>query len=165
MRYNSLAVVMAGASEATTKVKETWDRKLAPLKRFNTLFENAGKDNDELSEEDRAARERHFAYGNSIWQAGFRRFAATLEKEIVGPLCLGDQLSLADLYLAPYVTRLVVMSGGDGTPDGILAVSRHANLYLPDGVAKWDFGPKVKTWWITMIEQACFQKVYKSGIF
>jgi glutathione S-transferase len=78
---------------------------------------------------------------------------------------IGDQLSLADLYLTPYLTRLVVMTGGDGTPDGILALSRYANLYLPSTAAKWEVGPKLKTWWATILEQHCFRKVYKNGIF
>ena len=57
---------------------------------MNSLFENAAKDDSELSNEDREAREAHFAKGNSLWQAELRRFAATLEKEIIGPFCLGE---------------------------------------------------------------------------
>jgi len=57
------------------------------------------------------------------------------------------------------------MAGGDGTPEGILAVARYANLYLPASVPEWELGPKLKVWWATMIEQPCFKKVYQSGIF
>ena len=80
-------------------------------------------------------------------------------------MTLGDQLSLADLYLTPYITRLVVMTGGDGTPEGIQAIARYANLYLPASVVEWELGPKIQTWWATMLEQRCFQAVYKDGIF
>jgi glutathione S-transferase len=78
---------------------------------------------------------------------------------------IGDQLSLADLYLTPYITRLVVMTGGDETPEGITALARYANLYLAGSVAEWEVGPNLKTWWATMIQQPCFKSVYKNGIF
>jgi len=164
-RYTSLQTVMAAEPDASAKVKETWERKMEPLKRVNGLFENASKDDDELTDEEKKARADHFTMGNAIWQAEFRRLAATLEKEIIGPLCLGDQLSLADLYMTPSLVRLVVMSGGDGTADGILALSTYVNLYLPSAVPKWEVGPKLRTWWATMIEQPCFKTVYKGGIF
>lgn len=162
-RYLSLKDVMAAEPDATPKVQQTWAKKLAPLERLNLVFENASKDDGELTEAQRKARDDHFALGNAIWQAEFRRLTATLEKEIVGPLCLGDQLSLADLYLTPYITRLVVMTGGDETPEGITALARYANLYLPG--SEWELGPNLKTWWATMIQQTCFKSVYKNGIF
>jgi len=164
-RYTSLQALMDADPDPPAKVKETWERKMVPLKRVNSLFECASKEEFELTEEEKKARETHFVLGNAIWQAEFRRLAATLETEIVGPLCLGDQLSLADLYMTPLLTRLVVMAGGDGTLDGILALSRYANLYLPATVPKWEVGPKLKTWWATMIEQSCWKKLYGNGIF
>ena len=81
------------------------------------------------------------------------------------PSMAGDQLSLADLYLAPCMTRLVVMAGGDGTAEGIQALARYTNLYLPAGVAEWEVGPKLKGWWAAMIEQGCWKKIYGEKIF
>ena len=80
---------MEGSSDVPAKVKETWDKKMLPLKRINALFENASKEESELTEEEKKARTEHFTLGNAIWQAEFRRFAATLEKEMIGPFCLG----------------------------------------------------------------------------
>jgi len=105
-RYTSLKGIMAAEPDASNKVKETWAKKLAPLERVNSLYENASKDDAELSEEQRKAREDHFTLGNAIWQAEFRRFAATLEKEIVGPLSLGEACSyLLTRHILSYDTR------------------------------------------------------------
>lgn len=164
-RYTSLQAIMDAEPDAPAKVKDTWAQKMVLLKGVNSLFRDASKEESELTEEEKEAREAHFILGNAIWQAEFRRLTATLEKEMVGPLCLGDQLSLADLYLTPYMTRLVVLAGGDGTPEGILSLSHYANQYLPATMTKWEVGPKLKTWWATMIEQSCWKKVYGNGIF
>ncbi len=158
---------------ANPKFKAVWEQKAAGLQPFVELFEAAHKSDAELSDQEKAAREKYFADCDALWEAELRRVFATLEKEIVGPLCLGelqkgvgsgyllttwtgDQVSLADVHVAAYLTRLVTVSGGDGTKGGIEAVGRMGGFSV---------GEKVQRLWETLLGRASWQSLYGSGVF
>lgn len=101
--------------------------------------------------EQQAAIDAHLAESTTVWTDGLSQQLAVFEQEVVGPLCLGDQVSLADMYLAAWVTRLVSLSGGDGSPKGITKIP---------GV-----GPKVTAFWETIIERPSWKAVYGEKLF
>ncbi|KAH7104152.1 hypothetical protein BKA62DRAFT_767912 [Auriculariales sp. MPI-PUGE-AT-0066] len=96
--------------------------------------------------EQQAVIDNYIAKSDAHWTESLPKQLAIFEKEIVGPFSLGDQVSIADVYLAVYITRLVVILGGDGTPGSVAKVP---------GV-----GPKLTAFWEAFIQRPSWQKVY-----
>jgi hypothetical protein len=65
-------------------------------------------------------------------------------------------MSLADVHLAAYLTRLVALCGGDGTPDGIKTVGKQGAFPV---------GEKVAQFWATLLERESWQRIWGKGIF
>ncbi|KAJ7293555.1 hypothetical protein C8J57DRAFT_1269344 [Mycena rebaudengoi] len=65
-----------------------------------------------------------FAKAKAAWQTSVKDVVEKLNKNIIGPYVLGDQLSLADLHLCAFLQRLVVLAGGSAQDDGSTAVGR-----------------------------------------
>jgi len=148
---------------ANIKVKEMWTTRLALYKPIYDLFAAAPKEESELTVEQKTARDEWFSQSDARWEGEVKRLLATLEKEIIGPYTLGDQLSLADLHLAPFITRLVTLSGGDGSKSGIDSIAKHASSSAAGG--HLTIGPKVREYWEAIIERESWKKIYGNGIF
>jgi len=73
-----------------------------------------------------------------------------------GGLILGEQLCLADLQVFPWLARLVYLSGGDLTAEGLKKLESHIG-----GVT---FGERVVAFWEAMIKRESVTKIYKDGI-
>lgn len=76
----------AGVDENTIQL---WERKLTGLRKNVSLLSNAEKKEDELDAEQKSARESHYAMSKKLWTEDLKIFFANLEKEIIGPFCLG----------------------------------------------------------------------------
>ncbi|SJX65343.1 uncharacterized protein SRS1_15614 [Sporisorium reilianum f. sp. reilianum] len=96
---------------------------------------------------------------NATWTA-VGATLAKLEAKVHGPYALGDQLSLADLHVVPWLARIgAIATGlhhGDGEPlDKIDAV------VAADGAK---VGDKVRALWTVFSERASFKAVYGDGL-
>lgn len=162
----ALREIKDAGSDANPKFKELWEMRVARFQPYVELFEHAAKDESTLTEQQKTARAEHFAKSDALWGAEVKRLLATLEREIVGPLCLGDQMSLADLHLAAYITRLVTIAGGTGDKNGVDAIAAYAHANS-EGIAgaQWEMGPKIKMFWETIIERPSWKALYGEEIF
>jgi hypothetical protein len=89
-RYEAAKKLLNEQGEtANAKCKALWLSKVAGFQPFIDLYASASKSDSELGAEEKAARIKFFADSDALWEAELRRVFATLEKEIVGPLCLG----------------------------------------------------------------------------
>ncbi|KZS96016.1 hypothetical protein SISNIDRAFT_483421 [Sistotremastrum niveocremeum HHB9708] len=150
-------------ANVNVRVKEMWTARLAKYKPIYDVFAAAPKEENELTPEQKTARDEWFSQSDALWEGEVKRLLATLEKEIIGPYALGDQLSLADLHLAAYITRLVTLSGGDGSKSGIDSIAKHASSSAAGGHVT--IGPKVRGYWEAIIERESWKKIYGNGIF
>ncbi|KAI0275089.1 hypothetical protein BC834DRAFT_850983 [Gloeopeniophorella convolvens] len=84
----------------------------------------AEKSDAELSEEGKKARAEYFENTKAAWEVGLALVLNKLNKELVGPFTLGDQISVADVHLAAWLHELVVLSGGSPLDNGSTAIAK-----------------------------------------
>lgn len=73
-----------------------------------------------------------------------------LEEMIEEPYFLGDQISLADLHVITWLTRLVSIADGSPTKEGLSALEAKMGKPLSD---------KLRNFWVLWTERESFQKV------
>jgi len=91
-----------------------------------------------------------------------------LDAEIIGPYSLGDHLSLADLYVTSWLSRLISSVGGtiSDADGGLQNVEEEVNKARA-GSSEGTFmiGVKVKGLWKEITARDSFKKVYKDGLY
>ncbi|PWY97111.1 hypothetical protein BCV70DRAFT_203164 [Testicularia cyperi] len=107
---------------------------------------------------DQASIDQLILLTNATWK-NISDLLTTLETKFVGPFALGDQISLADLHVIPWLARILAVSQGlapDADPlaslDSIIA-AHGAKL-----------GPKIREFWQAFSTRPSFEKVYGSGL-
>ncbi|KZW02009.1 hypothetical protein EXIGLDRAFT_760237 [Exidia glandulosa HHB12029] len=151
-RYTKLQQILSDdETYVPKKVLPTLQERFTRLGAAAKAFEAVQIEASARTPEQQAAIDAHLAKYPELWEQGLPKILAVFEQEIVGPLALGDQVSLADMYLAVWLTRITKLSGGDGTPEGVDKIP---------GV-----GPKVKAYWAAIIERPSWKAVFGSGIF
>ncbi|KAN0063968.1 hypothetical protein ACQY0O_003574 [Thecaphora frezii] len=103
-----------------------------------------------------------------LWQ-GVAEVLQSLEAKIKGPLALGDQISLADLHIVPWLARVLkvatVYPEGQGKePVEALESVLKASFLEGHKEAQGGAGPKVREFWATILQRPSFQAVYGAGL-
>ncbi|SPC66347.1 uncharacterized protein UHOD_07587 [Ustilago sp. UG-2017b] len=81
-----------------------------------------------------------------------------LETKVQGPFALGDQISLADLHLVPWIARVSAVAGGKTGEDALVAL----DAVLAEYGGK--VGQKVRVLWNEFSERPSFRDVYGQGL-
>ncbi|KAG8720968.1 hypothetical protein FRC09_008689 [Ceratobasidium sp. 395] len=113
-----------------------------------------------------AEKNAFFTKSKEAWEVAVPKALATLESNIVGPLTLGDQISLADIHVGVWLTKvLACVAGKDGT-DPTKWADIPSGPGLAEAVGSKDFkvGPKVTAFWNEIITRDGFKKVYAGGL-
>ncbi|UZJ51378.1 hypothetical protein CBS101457_000698 [Exobasidium rhododendri] len=90
-----------------------------------------------------------------------------VEKLIAGPYALGDQVSLADLHLIPWLARLMaIASQAEGEKDEVVALEKALShdCLATHALAKRGLGVKIKTYWTNVKTRPSYEAVYGSGL-
>ncbi|CDS00306.1 uncharacterized protein SPSC_00789 [Sporisorium scitamineum] len=98
---------------------------------------------------------------NATWKA-VGETLATLEAKVQGPFALGDQLSLADLHVVPWLARIAAIAGGLQQHQG-----EAGPLDQVDGVlagVDGKVGDKIRALWTAFSERPSFKTVYGDGL-
>ncbi|ORY34745.1 hypothetical protein BCR39DRAFT_514352 [Naematelia encephala] len=103
-----------------------------------------GKDNDEQLEV-------FFNLCRSTWKEKLPAALNELEAAIKGPYTLGDQISLSDLHLVSWLTRVVSVAGGEPTVAGIAELEKRLEGYR--------LGPKLRTFYQAWTERESFKEI------
>lgn len=92
-----------------------------------------------------------FAASSKVWNEELPKAFEKLEGLVAGPFTLGDQISLADLHLISWLTRLITVAGGKATTEGLDKLEAQ--------VGSKKFGPKIRAFWSAWLERESFNKV------
>ncbi|TFK30419.1 hypothetical protein FA15DRAFT_698890 [Coprinopsis marcescibilis] len=106
------------------KVKQLWRERLEPIVITARVLESADKSTEELGEAERNERLIFLDAGKLAWEKSLPNALLKLSKEIIGPYTLGDQISIADLHLAAWFTRVAKLSGANASDDGKTVVEK-----------------------------------------
>ena len=79
-----------------------------------------------------------------------------LDAQIRLPYAAGDQVTLADLHMIPWVSHALL---GAGTTDP--ADFSKLNEYVRKSVPEFEIGEKTRTWWNNFRERESFKEVFK----
>ncbi|KAJ9475305.1 Glutathione S-transferase [Pseudozyma hubeiensis] len=92
---------------------------------------------------------------NAAWKA-VAETLLKLESKLQGPFALGDQISLADLHVLPWLARLSAVAGGLTGKHGLEALDE----VVRTGGAGEGVGAKVKGLWEAFADRPSFKAVY-----
>ncbi|KAJ6604627.1 hypothetical protein DFH09DRAFT_316272 [Mycena vulgaris] len=155
------------------KVKKFWRDKLSETEQLLAVLGDADKQDAALDAAGKVKRVEFFAKAKAAWEVTLKDTLGRLNKEIIGPYTLGDQLSLADLSLAAWISSLVIMAGGTPKDDGSAAIGK-LEVHIGGGfVLPKDFQvvdarrkegaavSKLAGFWDAMSERESWKKVYQ----
>ncbi|EJF66744.1 hypothetical protein BD309DRAFT_973410 [Dichomitus squalens] len=174
----------AGNISASDKTRSFWQVKKIATDKFLQVFEEAEKSEGELSDDARQRREEYLKSSHAAWTA-LKDVLITLNKEIIGPYALGDQLSIADLHLAAWLSRIASLSGATPAEDGtsvlgkieahvgdeftlpkefsVVEARRRAGL-VAGNIEPSERQNKLAAFWDAIKERPSWKKVYGAGL-
>ncbi|CAE6475600.1 unnamed protein product [Rhizoctonia solani] len=142
-------------AEQAPLIKKILEEKKAEQAPLVELF--SGKASEE-------AKKAFFAKSKEAWEVALPKAFATLESSIVGPYTLGDQLSLADLHVGVWLTRIVHLAAGGDATDPKKWPELLSTLAKPIASTEFKVGPKLTAFWNEIIAREGFKKVYEAGL-
>ncbi|KAJ7169858.1 hypothetical protein C8R46DRAFT_1090290 [Mycena filopes] len=109
--------------QVSEKVRKFWRDKEAEMAELLAVLGAADKEDGALDSAAKAKRAELFSKGTQAWDA-VKSALLKVNKEIIGPYALGDQLSLADLSVAVWLRSIVLLAGAAPGDDGSTAVGK-----------------------------------------
>jgi glutathione S-transferase len=115
---------------ASEKVKTLWKSNLDTVELVLSVFSHADVPDADLKEESlKASRLAYYDEAGRVW-AGVAERLKRINKEAVGPMMFGDQLSLADLVAHAYLARLAILAGVDASAVSGTALIEGIEAYI-----------------------------------
>ncbi|KAF9270193.1 hypothetical protein L218DRAFT_952377 [Marasmius fiardii PR-910] len=176
---NYLSEAESGKVNVTERIKEFWRNRKTEVESLLSVFEKASQSSDEIDEESKVKRAAYFNVARVSWETGMPKILTKLNEEVIGPFALGEQLSIADLHLGPWLARVGKLAGATAADDGNAAIEKlekHVGngFTLPRGnlpldLMKTDGGRtasrcKLAAFWDVMRERPSWKKVYADGL-
>ena len=204
-----IAASQAAEIQASEKTRKLWETKKAQADELLAVYAVASKGDDELSPEEKTAREAFIATANDLWTVKLRNVLTTLDKELIGPFALGtclfpfasppftelstlpsqssgDQVSIVDLHLAPWLSRVAALCDGTAADGGDAIIAKIETRIGSGFILPRDFTSnaapdmaadpaleitpgakraKLAAFWDEMKGRSSWQKVYGNGLF
>ncbi|KAJ7783758.1 hypothetical protein DFH07DRAFT_789022 [Mycena maculata] len=163
----------AGQIQASEKVKQFWKEKQRETEELLAVLLAADKEEAALDAVGKTKREEFFAKAKAAWDSAVKDAVVKLNKDIIGPYALGDQLSIADLSLAAWIRGVVILAGGTAGDDGSVAIGKveeycgcvlGKDFQVVDARQK-DIAAvsKLAAFWDAMRQRESWKKVYRTG--
>ncbi|KAG8736969.1 hypothetical protein FRC10_008682 [Ceratobasidium sp. 414] len=110
-----------------------------------------------------AEKDAFFAKSKEAWEVAVPKAIATIEEKMIGPCMLGDQISLADIHVGVWFTKIVCLCAGRAGSDPTNWPDLLPTLSGPIGT-DFKVGPKITAFWNEIIARDGFKKVYADGL-
>ena len=75
--------------QASEKTRNLWESKKAYADKLIAVYAVASKSDEELTPEEKAARDDFIAISHNLWSVELKHVLTTLNSEMVGPFALG----------------------------------------------------------------------------
>ncbi|KAL5535377.1 hypothetical protein ACEPAF_3471 [Sanghuangporus sanghuang] len=171
--------------QASEKTRKLWESKKADADAFVAVYAAADKDDSTLSPAEKAARDQFRSIAHDLWNVKLRKAITVLNKEMMGPFALGDQISIVDLHLGPWLARIAALCGGLATDNGDVIISKIESRIGDRFALPKDFQQivapelgadpflqitpgakrvKLAVFWDEMKGRASWMKVYRDGL-
>jgi len=128
---------VAAPISASEKTKKLWTEQVEFAQTMLDIY--SGEKSRLKIEEKTQKLEQFFAASKTEWSGHLKKTLVTLNGLMVGPLSLGDQLSVTDLHLAPWLANIAIMSGASLSSDGDTVISKLQARIGEDFVLPKDF--------------------------
>ncbi|KAH8120159.1 hypothetical protein DFH11DRAFT_1558649 [Phellopilus nigrolimitatus] len=127
-RRETLASYIAASQgaqiQASEKTRKLWEGKRAQMNELEAVYSLADKDDLALTPEQKAKRDEFRSTSDEFWTVNMGKVLLTLDKEMIGPFALGDQISIVDLHLGPWLARVANDCEGLATDSGDTIVAK-----------------------------------------
>ncbi|KAL0581633.1 hypothetical protein V5O48_000449 [Marasmius crinis-equi] len=168
-----------GKVTVSEKVKELWKTKKDAVDVLLNVYDNASKSYDELDSDSKVKRDEYFKMAKTAWDTNVPKLLTKLNEEVIGPFALGEQLSIADLHLGPWLAVVARLAGAAPSDDGDTAIGKlekHIGngFSVPRSTLAIDLmkvegdrpgsRSKLAAFWDTMRERPSWKKVYADGL-
>jgi len=161
----------AGAEKVTvsTKTEKFWQDKKKDLDALLSVLDGASQTRMGLNEDAQQKRADYFCESRDAWEVKLREMISLVDNQLAGPLCLGDQLCLADLHLVSWLVWVITLAFGshDNTGDEAISLleSHIGDGFMLPKVFKVqgetrEAQSKLAAFWDTMKARRSWQKVY-----
>jgi len=110
-----LTATEEGKVHVSEKVKAFWKAKLESHEELLRVLAPTGSED---------LKKQYLEKANQVWKVGLKEVLEKVNKELVGPYALGDQLSLADIHLAVWLARIAHLSGALPNEDGNTVIEK-----------------------------------------
>lgn len=160
-RRDTLAGYVAQAEKdeyhVSEKTKTFWQAKLIATEAFLEVYVQAAQETAALEGDAKIKRQEYFDQATRAWEVGVKAVLLTIAKEMVGPLVLGmcmlcisrnlaidriypgDQISIPDLHLGPWLARVGLFAGAKATDSGVVAIAKIERFIAPNFTLPKDY--------------------------
>ncbi|KAI5121249.1 hypothetical protein M0805_002295 [Coniferiporia weirii] len=104
--------------QASEKTRKLWESRKAQMDNLLAVYSWIDTDDSALTAEQKTKRDEFRTVSRELWAVRFRKVLIALDKEMSGPFALGDQISVVDLHLGPWLARVASLCGGLPFDDG-----------------------------------------------
>jgi len=109
---------------ASEKTRKLWETRKSQTEVLLAVYSAASKEDSELNAHDKAARSEFIRASGEYWHSHLKKAFLVLNKEMIGPFALGEQFSIADLHLAPWLARIAFLTGCSASESGDSVVAK-----------------------------------------
>ncbi|KAG7099184.1 hypothetical protein E1B28_001053 [Marasmius oreades] len=174
-----LAEAETGKITVTEKIKDFWRNENTEVESLLSVFEKALQSSAEIDEESKIKRAAYFNIARVAWETGMPKILTKLNDEVIGPFALGEQVSIADLHLAPWLAHVAKLAGATTSDDGSSAIEKiekHVGngfsltrVNLPVDLMKLEGArpasrSKLAAFWDVVKERPSWKKIYADGL-
>ncbi|KAJ7597015.1 hypothetical protein C8J56DRAFT_304838 [Mycena floridula] len=148
-----------GDLKVSDKVKAFWQGKKTEIETLLDILTDAQKPKSTLSSASLQKREEYLGTAKVAWD-GLKTVLEQLTKEIIGPFVLGEQISIADMHFAPWLTFVFVdLCGAKVNENGEAAVAKLA-AHIQGGIVEVS---KLAIYWDSIKERQSWKNVYATA--
>ncbi|THH11191.1 hypothetical protein EW145_g792 [Phellinidium pouzarii] len=110
--------------QVSEKTRKLWESRKTQMDELLSVYSVADKDDSAFTAEQKIERDEFRSTSHERWAIKLRQVLTTLDKEMLGPFALGDQISIVDLHLGPWLAHIALLCDGVPSDSGDTIVAK-----------------------------------------